>query len=59
MVNERFVYIRKRRRHDEPFNIFEIRDKKGKVPTMHFLTESDMMTVYDLLQGLHMKFEDC
>ncbi len=58
MVNERFVCVRKRRRYNDCFNIFEIRDKKGQVPTMHFLTESDMMTVYDLLQG-HMKFEDC
>ena len=35
---------------------FRIEHKDNKLPTMHFLTEEDMMTVYALLENNHMRF---
>lgn len=36
---------------------FKIKHKDDKIPVMHFLTEEDMMTVYNLLKSNHMRFE--
>lgn len=36
---------------------FKIKHKDDKTPVMHFLTEEDMMTVYNLLKSNHMRFE--
>lgn len=38
---------------------FEIVDKKQQIPTMSFLNEDDMMTVYNLLKSKHMIFGGC
>ena len=35
---------------------FRIEHKDKRIPTMHFLTEEDMMAVYALLENNHMRF---
>lgn len=65
-VENRFVATKKR---DEFYNRFydkwfvgtetyRIEDKEKKIPPIQFLTEDDMMTVYDLLKSKHMIFHN-
>lgn len=64
MIEQRFVYTEER---DITYNAYRdkwversttytIEDKKKEIPTMRFLTEEDMMTVYKLLESKHMIF---
>lgn len=57
MIEERFVYIRSRRSPYENYNSFRIEDKYEEIPTMHFLTRKEMMSVFDLLKEGRMRFE--
>ena len=55
-MSERFMMQKWRKDETTPFNHFRIIDKKGKIPSMHFLTEEQMIMVYNLLKDKKMVF---
>lgn len=56
MMSERFIMQKWREDATTPFNYFRITDKKGKIPNMYFLTEEQMIIVYNLLKDKKMVF---
>lgn len=56
MMSERFDMHKWRKDGTAPFNHFRIIDKKGEIPNMYFLTEEQMIMVYDLLKDKKMVF---
>lgn len=54
--SERFIMNKWRKDATTLFNNFRIIDKKGKIPNMHFLTEEQMIIVYNLLRDKKMVF---
>lgn len=55
-MSERFVMHKWRKDETTPFNHFRIIDTEGKIPFMYFLTEEQMVTVYNLLKDKKMVF---
>lgn len=55
-MSERFIMHKWRKDETTPFNHFRIVDKTGKIPNMHFLTEEQMIIVYNLLKDKKMVF---
>lgn len=55
-MSERFLMHKWRRDATTPFNHFRIIDKKGEIPNMYFLTEEQMIIVYNLLKDKKMVF---